>query len=365
MRSVTQSGRSGNSGSKRAARRVAAPSSASEANSSQRAASTSLTLISDLSTLLEFRYRRARVRDRRREHLSIVLHRPVRNDEVEGAPYPAVLPIFQQESWWGHASPCGTRARAMPCTSRYSQGEALPTRLILIRHGHTAANGGGRDQRLSGWTDLPLTERGCGQVHLLRLSLRGSSPFAAIYSSPLQRASETAKVLAQAGLGTLRLCAGLREINCGWLDGMALEEVQQRFPNLWRANLRQDDENFRWPGGESYRDFRRRCLSTMRTIAAAHRGRCVAVVTHAGVVSQVIGFISGTNAARWEQCRPGNTALTEIVWRGGSGVLVRFDDRSHLAREQDQADPQPAGGAVAESAPAGVCLPKHTQPVAC
>jgi broad specificity phosphatase PhoE len=96
------------------------------------------------------------------------------------------------------------------------------------------------------------------------------------------------------------------------------------------VNLRQEDDRLRWPGGESYREFRARCLGALRSLARAHPGGRVAVVTHAGVISQVIGHITGAGAARWEAGRPGTTALTEVEWWRGSARVVRFDDRDHL-----------------------------------
>jgi broad specificity phosphatase PhoE len=199
------------------------------------------------------------------------------------------------------------------------------TRLVLIRHGHTVSNGGDATALLSGRTDVPLSARGSGEVRRLQLRLRGSAPFAAIFSSPLQRARETATALGQAGLGPVYLCRALQEIDCGRVDGMPLREVERRFPELWEINRRQLDERFRWPGGESYRDFRARCLGAVRALALAHRGCRIALVTHAGVISQVLGFLTGMSPARWECFRVRNTALTEIDWARGSGAVISFD----------------------------------------
>ena len=208
----------------------------------------------------------------------------------------------------------------------------LPTRLILIRHGHTAGNAGGR-ALVGGRTDVPLSARGHDEVRRLQQRLRGTPPFAAIYSSPLRRAWETAAALAEAGLGPIRVCPALREIDCGTLDGMPLQEVQRRYPELWAANLRQEDDRFRWPGGESYREFRCRCLRAVHTLALAHRGARITLVTHAGVISQILGFLAGVRPARWECFLAGHTALTELDWSRGSGTIVRFDDRAHLPDE--------------------------------
>jgi broad specificity phosphatase PhoE len=206
----------------------------------------------------------------------------------------------------------------------------VPTRLVLIRHGR-AVSDGGPELLLGGRTDAALTDAGRAEARCLAARLRGAAPFPLIYSSPLRRAASTAQALEAAGLGTVRYCAALREIDCGALDGAPLEEVRRAFPDVWAANLRQDDDGFRYPGGESYREFRARCLAAMRAIARAHRGARIAVVTHAGVVSQVVGKIRGMSPARWDCHRPGTTGITEIAWNRRAQAVLTFDDRSHLA----------------------------------
>lgn len=209
----------------------------------------------------------------------------------------------------------------------------MSVRLVLIRHAHTEGNGGGLGRPiLQGRADLPLSRRGRRQVRLLEQRLRNGARFSAIYSSPLRRARETAAALARSGLGPLRFCPMLQEIDCGVLDGMPLDEVQRRFPRVWAANLTQSDELFSWPGGETYRDFRVRCLRALMTFTSRHQGP-IALVTHAGVIGQILGALAGTSPARWEGFRPGNTAITEIDWAGGSGTVLRFDDRTHLPPE--------------------------------
>jgi broad specificity phosphatase PhoE len=183
---------------------------------------------------------------------------------------------------------------------------------------------------LSGRTDVPLSARGRVELQRLEFRLRGNTPFDAIYTSPLRRAAETAIVLEQAGLGPVRMYPGLQEIDCGTLDGMPLDQVQRSHPELWQANQRQADCEFRWPGGESYSEFRCRCLTAVGTLTRKHPHGRIALVTHAGVISQLVGFVTDASPAQWGRYRVGNTALTEIDWEGSRGRLVRFDDRHHL-----------------------------------
>lgn len=203
------------------------------------------------------------------------------------------------------------------------------TRLTLIRHGNTAENDGA-NRRLMGRTDVPLSARGRDEVRRLQQRLRGASPFAAIYSSPLQRARATAAALADAGLGPVVLCDALQEIDCGLVDGLPLEDVQSRVPESWERNLRQEDDCFRWPGGESYREFRCRALRAVRATARRNPGLHVALVTHAGFISQLVGELRGARPAQWELYRPANGSLTTILWGRGVRTLVSFDDHAHL-----------------------------------
>ncbi|AUX32096.1 MULTISPECIES: histidine phosphatase family protein [Sorangium] len=205
-----------------------------------------------------------------------------------------------------------------------------PCLLVLVRHGRTAGNRAGTASPMSGWTDTPLDARGREEAEALGRRLARGPAFDAVYASPLSRALETARIAAGAW-GPVRTHDGLREIGCGDVDGAPIEEVKARHAALWEANLRQDDDDFRWPGGESYRELRARSLAAIGAIAAAHPGQRVLVVTHAGVIGQILGALHGVPAARWEPFRPGNASLTSLAWQGDRGVLLRFDDREHVS----------------------------------
>lgn len=226
------------------------------------------------------------------------------------------------------------------------------TTLLLIRHGHTHENSLDGSARLSGWHDSPLSLLGLRESAFLAEHVR-QQPAAALYTSTLARTRQTAASLAD--VWRLRPVAvpELREISCGDLDGLPLVEVEERFPELWHRNTRQDDVDFRWPGGESYREFRQRAVDAMCAVAHKHRGQRVALVTHAGVISQVLGYLHGTSPARWSLWRPRNASVTELRWQGRDGVLVRFDW-------------QPSGMPASEAlrAPDGVRAAQNPQMVA-
>lgn len=203
--------------------------------------------------------------------------------------------------------------------------------LILVRHGHIAGNTRSEAEgRMNGWTDAPLSPLGWLQANALRERMKREPPTVARYSSPLRRAVSTARALSGLPFGPLRFLDELKEIHCGEVDGWTASETRLRYPEIWEANLRQDDDDLGWPGGESYRQLRDRCLLAVRRITEAHPGERVLVFTHAGVISQLMGVLHEIRPAAWEPFRPGNCSITEIEWTDGTGRLIRFDDRSHL-----------------------------------
>src|ERR687897_1307285 len=107
----------------------------------------------------------------------------------------------------------------------------MVTRVLLVRHGATAAT---EEDRFSGSTGAELSERGHWQASRLGERLAQQN-ITAIYSSPLSRALDTARIIA----GHCRLEPatrdGLREIGHGHWEGMKREEVEREFAAEYAA----------------------------------------------------------------------------------------------------------------------------------
>lgn len=204
-----------------------------------------------------------------------------------------------------------------------------PATLLLVRHAAADCVVEGRGL-LCGSYDAPLSAEGRRQVALLRERLYGELAVDAAYASPLRRALETSAAAPEPLRRSTRIVRSLAEIHCGAVDGRCIDDVRQRYPELWLENEAQVNEDFAWPGGESYRAFRKRVLDAVNAIAHAHMGQRVLVFTHAGVVNQVLGSLQGQSAARWEFPRPRNASLTKVIWAKGEGAVICFDDCDHL-----------------------------------
>ena len=98
-------------------------------------------------------------------------------------------------------------------------------RLILIRHGETEWNVSGRYQ---GQTDIPLSDRGRAQAEALGRRF-ASIPVDAVYSSPLQRAYDTAAAIARVKGLPIQKADGLKELDFGEWDGNTKEVNEEKF----------------------------------------------------------------------------------------------------------------------------------------
>ena len=99
------------------------------------------------------------------------------------------------------------------------------TTILLARHGETDWN---REGRFQGWADPPLNATGCAQAVELSVELMAED-LAAVYSSPLRRAYETAEVVAASrGLEPVTVDA-LREVDVGSWSGLTRAEIDARF----------------------------------------------------------------------------------------------------------------------------------------
>jgi 2,3-bisphosphoglycerate-dependent phosphoglycerate mutase len=176
--------------------------------------------------------------------------------------------------------------------------------LVLIRHGRTAWNA---ERRFLGATDLPLDE--VGQREAAGLGARWAGAFAAVYSSPLLRARQTAAVLAPP---EARIVHDLRELAHGDLEGLDGATAIARHPEFFAA-FRADPTDVRPPGAdETFGALQRRALAAVRGIALAHPGERVAVVAHQMVIASVLCAVRGAPLSAWRDHGVPNVGAVEI-----------------------------------------------------
>jgi probable phosphoglycerate mutase len=204
------------------------------------------------------------------------------------------------------------------------------TDLILIRHGETAWN---RELRFQGHADVPLNDIGHEQARRLGLRLAGETAQQLI-SSDLMRAQQTAAPAAlQLSLPVVTSVA-LREQHFGIVEGMRSDEIQSLHPRAWEEWL-EFREDHAMPQGESAREFHARIVAALGSIAAAHKGQHLIVVTHGGVLDMVWRTAKGLSLSGPRQSDIPNAGFNRIriadPAKPEAIEIVDWADTRHLA----------------------------------
>jgi broad specificity phosphatase PhoE len=160
-----------------------------------------------------------------------------------------------------------------------------PAVLILVRHGATRANTV-RPYILQGLRpDSELVEEGIVQTRVTIQAL-WPYPIVKLYCSPLKRAQATARLLADSFSVPLDVEEALAEVDVGQWTSLTWEEIEQRWPNEYRA-FQEAPERHGYLGGENLTQVRDRVLPTIERLVERHVGATFAIVGH-GVVNRVL-----------------------------------------------------------------------------
>jgi broad specificity phosphatase PhoE len=184
------------------------------------------------------------------------------------------------------------------------------TQLCLVRHGQTDWNLEGRYQ---GQSDVPLNEFGRNQVRVLAQKIKGY-PFSAIYTSDLERAYETARILAANLHLPVMRDSRLREINQGQWEGQLVDDIKSRFAGLWQQRTL-DPASLRPPCGETVAEVAERVYATMDDISHLHPNTSVLVASHGLVLATVICKVRGIPLGQAYSVIPNNAEPIWLEWK--------------------------------------------------
>jgi broad specificity phosphatase PhoE len=184
--------------------------------------------------------------------------------------------------------------------------------ILLARHGESRDNV--PPQRFSGWLDAPLTDRGRDQARALA-AVAAQAGVAAVWTSRLMRARETAEIVAaQLGLD-VRVDERLAESHRGRWEGRLVEDLQREEPEAWAAWQR-GGADFRFPEGESLAEHQARALAALDAVRSGPLPALV--VCHGGTIRVLA-------AARHPR---GLDAFHDVAPRIANATLLRLEDLS-------------------------------------
>ncbi len=203
------------------------------------------------------------------------------------------------------------------------------THLYLVRHAESEWNVEGR---FCGSSDCALTTVGRFQAKALGAWLAAMRP-AAVYASPLSRAQETARPLAEALGIDVRTRRALRERDYGAWEGMRFDEIRAAWPEEL-ARFKDDPSTVIPPGGESCHAVARRFARGLRALARVHEGETIAVVAHQTALRIFLApllRIPLTDYYRSEALRLANSAASLVRFDpDGAATVVWVNRTSHL-----------------------------------
>jgi 2,3-bisphosphoglycerate-dependent phosphoglycerate mutase len=155
-------------------------------------------------------------------------------------------------------------------------------------------------------------------------------PIAAIYSSDLLRAWDTALSISQTTGIALQTHEGLRERRFGLFEGKTFGEIALAWPQEALRWQKRDPAYAPEGGGESLLDFRTRITGAVDELAARHAGAQIVLVAHGGVMDVLYRAATRQEIQSPRTWALGNAAINRLLWTPQGLSLVGWADTHHL-----------------------------------
>jgi len=205
------------------------------------------------------------------------------------------------------------------------QSTPKPVQVILVRHGQTAWN---REQVFRGRMDLPLDETGRRQAEALRDALAGD-PISRIVCSPLARAVETARPLAERLGIELQAYPALADLDFGHWQGMTVAAVKEQYPELF-AVWQSAPEQVHFPGGGNLDEAADRAFSALQRLAAGNEHGALVVVAHRVINKVLLCRALGLETSAFWQIKQDTACINRLSLDAGRWVVECLNDTCHL-----------------------------------
>jgi broad specificity phosphatase PhoE len=183
-------------------------------------------------------------------------------------------------------------------------------------------------ERFRGRADLALDDIGRRQAGVAALRLKAEY-VAAIYSSPLKRAIETANIIANQLNISVQPLEGLIDIDFGNWQGLSPEEAAKQDDRLYTTWLERP-HLVRFPKGESLDMVRQRVVAAVDELAARHKDQTVTLVSHKVVCQVLMCAMLGLDNSHFWQVRQDVNAINIFELRDGVPLIISVNDICHL-----------------------------------
>ncbi len=200
-----------------------------------------------------------------------------------------------------------------PSSAKKSPGA---TTILLVRHGQTPTTGKVLPGRAPG---LHLSDEGYAQAAVAGERIAAVARVDAVYSSPLERAKETAAPISKGRAMRTKVVRGLLECDFGDWTGQDLKKLS-KLPE-WQT-VQRAPSTFRFPGGESFTEMQTRMVTTLDTLRAAHPGGTIVCVSHADTIKAAVAHAMGTHLDLFQRIVISPASITAITWNAGGPIVL-------------------------------------------
>ena len=205
-----------------------------------------------------------------------------------------------------------------------------PTVVLLVRHGRTPTTGQVLPGRAPG---LHLSDEGRAQAEAVAgriavLADRKDRAPVAVYASPLERTTETARPIARALGLRVRSDHGLLECDFGSWTGGKLADLARK-PE-W-STVQRNPSAFRFPGGESFLEMQTRMASALARLMDRHRGETFVAVSHADPIKAAVAQAAGTPLDLFQRLTVAPCSVSALARTGGGPFVLTVNSTESLS----------------------------------
>jgi probable phosphoglycerate mutase len=202
-----------------------------------------------------------------------------------------------------------------------------PTLVLLVRHGTTPTTGKVLPGRARG---LRLADSGKKQAERAAERIAELGKIAALYSSPLERARETAAPISRALRAPVRIDRGLLECDFGAWTGQSLRRLMKK-PE-W-TTVQRSPSLFRFPDGESFVEMQTRIVGALDVIRRRHPGQTVVCVSHADPIKAVVAHAMGTPLDLFQRIVISTCSVSAILYTDTAPIVLTVNSTGGSLRD--------------------------------
>lgn len=202
-----------------------------------------------------------------------------------------------------------------------------PTTILMVRHGQTPTTGKLLPGRAPG---LHLADVGRQQAERAGERIAELTKVDAVYTSPMERARETAAPIGKAIGLRPKVVRGLVECDFGDWTGAELAKLM-KLPE-WRT-VQKAPSTFRFPNGESFTEMQVRMVTTLDKLRVAHPGGVVVCVSHADTIKAAMAHALGTHLDLFQRIVISTCSISGIAWSTDGPVALTVNSTGGSLRD--------------------------------